>query len=90
MDVTPTPPMFAVMSRLVDLISGEAPPPKEKSTAATNRREHRSDTFDLLHRFVALAMREGVRRYCIENNLPVVAAKNIQVAVADDKPTPLQ
>lgn len=88
MDVTPTPAMFRAMSAIVDVACGEAPGKFEKTPAAERRREARTKMFDTLHRFVALTMREGVRRHQQELGAQTQAATSIQVATSDDKPVP--
>lgn len=88
MNVTPTPAMFKAMSAYVDLACGEAPGRLEKTPAAERRRDARQQMFDSLHRFVALTMREGVRRYLEELGAQTREATSIEVATADNKPIP--
>ena len=66
MDVTPTPVMYEVMNRLTTLACGEAPEAKDMGPGAIKRREARMECMDLLHRFVGMTMREGVKRYVQE------------------------
>jgi hypothetical protein len=66
MDVTPSPKMFQAMKMLVDVMCGEEPNLLDQSKGAIAIRNKRVMAFDLLHRFVALSMREGVNRAVIE------------------------
>jgi len=51
--------MFAAMRRIVDAVLYPIP---GSGQLARQRREQRNEMFDLLHRLVGLAMREGVNR----------------------------
>lgn len=66
MDVTPTEVMYQVMGRMTDMACGEAPDTKDMGPGAIKRREARAEHMDLLHRFVGMTMREGVKRYVQE------------------------
>lgn len=75
MDVTPTKKMFEVMTIMVDQFVGEAPLAIEKTTVAEQRREARQLAFDVLHRLVHLAMREGAARAMDPSRTPLGALK---------------
>lgn len=87
MDVTPSPAMYKAMCAYTDLACGAAPGKLETTPAAERCRAARQAMMDSLHRFVALAMREGVRRYQEEMGARTQEATNIEVATADNKPT---
>lgn len=72
MDVTPTEPMYRVMSYLTDMFVGEEPGKLEKSAPAEKRRADRRAMMDVLHRLVHLSMREGAARAMDPRRQPVV------------------
>lgn len=74
MNVTPTDPMYRAMNTMADVFCGEAPLSVEISPAAMKRRERREIFMSLMHTFVAMTMREGVRRFCEERGMPTNAA----------------
>lgn len=77
MDVTPSLAAYRAMEALIDATVGEAPAPIETSRAANQRREKRKSMFDWLHRFYALAMREGTGRYLKEHGAPTRANSRV-------------
>lgn len=74
MDVTPTQPMYDVMSKMADMAVGEAPHMKDMGPGAIKRREARMMFMDLMHQFVAMSMREGARRAFDERGMATKAA----------------
>lgn len=72
MDVTPTPKMFEVMSKMTDAFVGEAPHPKDVGPGAIKRRQNRMMMMDVLHNLIALAMREGGSRALREKGYPTI------------------
>lgn len=74
MDVTPTEPMYRAMQAMADSLIGPEPLRVEKSGAANQRREKREAFFELMHRFVAMTMREGARRAFEERGMATTAA----------------
>lgn len=67
MDVTPGPQLFHAMSKLVDALVGEAPSTLLVGTAANQIRAKRDMAFEVLHKIVAVSMREGVNRAILES-----------------------
>lgn len=72
MNVTPPDNLYRAMCKLCDHFVGEEPARLETTPAAERRREERRSFMDMMHTFVRLTMREGVRRYCEERGLPMV------------------
>lgn len=66
MDVTPSPKMFHAMSQLTDAACGEEPERLLIGPGARAIREKRAMMMEVLHKLVAVAMREGVNRKVME------------------------
>ncbi len=62
MDVSPSPKMFEAMSRFTDAMCGEPPHRLMIGPGASAVRQQRREMMEFLHRFAAVAMREGAAR----------------------------
>lgn len=74
MDVTPTEPMYRALSVMMDSFIGAAPLVIEQSPGARKRREAREKFMEVMHRFVAMSMREGARRAFEERGMATAEA----------------
>lgn len=74
MNVTPTEPMYMAMEKMADTCVGEAPHSKDMGPGAIKRRAARTQFMELMHRFVAMSMREGARRAFEERGMSTAPA----------------
>lgn len=74
MNVTPTDAQYSAISSMCDAFVGEQPLAVEVSRAANARREMRNVFMDLMHKMVAMSMREGARRAFEERGIPTAPA----------------